>query len=111
MKASPQTRTASLIAALWQRNRPQVLERLAILEAAAVAAQAGTFSVEQKVEAEATAHKLAGSLGMYNFPLGTEAARSFELELNAPEPDPAKLMELAATLRAALFPDRETGPQ
>ncbi len=105
MQNSVQDRTARLIADLWLKSQPQVRQRVAVLEAAAAAAQIAPLSNEQRAEAESIAHKLAGSLGMFGFPAGTEAARAYEVELHAPAPDPAKLTELAATLRATLFPE------
>ncbi len=94
--------TSQLIAELWKRNRPLMLERLAQLDAAAAAAHAGTLSAEARAEAESTAHKLSGSLGMFGFQTGTECARALEAELQTAAPQPAMLAALAERLREAV---------
>jgi len=58
-------KTASLIAAVWQRNRALVEDRIALLARAAAAAEAGMLMDDLRQEACGAAHKLAGSLGMY----------------------------------------------
>ena len=55
----------TMLAAIWQRHRPIVLERLNLLDRAASAAMEDTLSLELHEEAAEVAHKLAGSLGMY----------------------------------------------
>lgn len=75
--------TRKLLAGLWEKNLPVLRERLTQLEAAAEAAAAGTLSAEQRREAGSTAHKLAGSLGMFGYPRGTELARALEQSFEA----------------------------
>jgi HPt (histidine-containing phosphotransfer) domain-containing protein len=104
MSTPAQTATQKAIAAIWQRNQPQVLERLTLLDRAAAAALAQTLSFELRDEATSAAHRLAGSLGMFGFPEGTRLARQLEQELLAPACEPATLAQLAADLRASLFP-------
>ena len=100
MPDSAQTKTQMMIAALWERNQPQVLERLALLDRAA----AGPLAQPFQQEAAATAHKLAGSLGMFGFHEGTRLARELELLLETDSPDPAQLTPLTTALRQTLFP-------
>jgi HPt (histidine-containing phosphotransfer) domain-containing protein len=97
-------KTAALLAALWVRNRPMVEERLAVLDRAAAAAAGGALGEELRAEAAGNAHKLAGSLGMYGFDEGTRVARELEVLLGVATPDAARLGELIAELRAAIFP-------
>ncbi len=104
MQESLQARAARLIAELWQRSQPQVRERVDLLEAAAESSRSGTLTIQQRADAEATAHKLAGSLGMFGFPRGTDLARAFEQEIRKPAPDPAELSHLVSSLRSTLFP-------
>jgi len=104
MPDSAQSKTQNMIAALWQRSQPQVLDRLALLDRAAV--EPLTTSLQQ--EAAATAHKLAGSLGMFGFPEGTRIARDLEQLLETESPDPVQLKSLTTMLRQAIFP---IGPQ
>jgi HPt (histidine-containing phosphotransfer) domain-containing protein len=97
-------KTASLLAAIWQRNRALVEERLALLDRAASSAAAGGLSDELRQEACNTAHKLAGSLGMYGFDEGTRIAREMEVLLGEDAPDPVQLGDLVAALRKAILP-------
>ncbi len=97
------------IAALWQRNQPQIMDRLALLDRAAAAAIAGNLTLELRQEATAIAHKLAGSLGIFGFDEGTAIARRIEQQLEAAAPesqphDPQLLAARAAQLRQSLFP-------
>jgi HPt (histidine-containing phosphotransfer) domain-containing protein len=98
-------RTASLLAALWVRNRPLVEQRLDSLDQAIAAASDGTLSVELREEAADNAHKLAGSLGMYGFPEGTQLAREIEILLDYRTPNLPRLTTLTAELRQTLFPE------
>ncbi len=86
------------IAALWQRNQPLLLERLALLDRAA----AGPLTPALRGEAIAIAHKLSGSLGMFGFYDGTQIAREIEAQLESPAPDAATLTALTAQLRSAV---------
>jgi HPt (histidine-containing phosphotransfer) domain-containing protein len=97
--------TGALLSRLWQRSLPLLLERLAVLDAAANAAHAGTLAADLRAQATDEAHKLAGSLGMFGYPDGTDLARKIELLLEAPgSPPPDYLTELTTELRAILFP-------
>jgi len=99
-------KTASLLAEIWQRNRPLVEERLALLDRAAAAAAAGALNLEPRAEAGGAAHKLAGSLGMYGYDEGTRIARQIEvLLLGDATLDAARLGTLVAELRRAIFPE------
>jgi HPt (histidine-containing phosphotransfer) domain-containing protein len=104
MSDSTQSRASELIAEVWQRSLPQIRERLALLDAAAAAAQSGTLAEPQRAAAESVAHKFSGSLGMFGFPEGTDLARALEDEYRSESPNPDVLAELTASLRAALFP-------
>jgi HPt (histidine-containing phosphotransfer) domain-containing protein len=92
-----------LLAALWQRNLPVLQERLKLLDEAAEAAATQTLTAQRRMDAAATAHKLAGSLGMFGYPRGTELARNLEVLLDAPDTvDALVLRELATALRESL---------
>jgi len=95
---------ASLLAALWVRIRPTVEERLETLDLAATAASAGRLDESLRADAMGSAHKLAGSLGMYGYSEGTRVARELEVLLSGPAPDAGRLGALTAELRGALFP-------
>jgi HPt (histidine-containing phosphotransfer) domain-containing protein len=98
-------KTAALLAQLWVKNRPIIEERLATLDGVAAAAAACVLSDEQRAAGNATAHKLAGALGMYGFDEGTRIAREIEVLLGGAAPDAARLSGLIAELRAAIFPE------
>jgi HPt (histidine-containing phosphotransfer) domain-containing protein len=91
-----------LIASLWERNRGQVEERLSLLESAATANRQGDMGEELSNAAREIAHKLAGSLGMFGFPVGSEIARQLELLFEHGNPDPEALLALTAQLRDSL---------
>jgi HPt (histidine-containing phosphotransfer) domain-containing protein len=102
--ADAEDRIAALLAAQWVKIRPLLEERMAALEKAAAAARADTLADDLRKEAGSSAHKLAGSLGMYGYDEGTRVARELEMLLNKATPDAAKLNGLIAELRATVFP-------
>jgi HPt (histidine-containing phosphotransfer) domain-containing protein len=98
-------KTDSMLAAIWQRHRPVVLQRLDLLDRTAAAAMEGALSLELHDEAVNAAHKLAGSLGMYGYDEGTRVAHEIEVMLlDDSGPDPMRLWELATELRRSVFP-------
>jgi HPt (histidine-containing phosphotransfer) domain-containing protein len=95
--------TRLLLAELWERNLPLIRDRCAQLEEALAATRANTLTSQMREEAIATAHKLAGSLGMFGYPEGTEHARRIEQQLESEIPlDPQRLSENVAALCNAL---------
>ncbi len=67
------------------------------------AAVVGRLSPMMRRGAADTAHKLAGSLGMFGYPRGTELAREIEQLLeNDSVVDAVTLRELVVELRASL---------
>lgn len=104
MRDDAHTSTQDLLVALWKRNQPLILERLAQLDSAALAAQAGAIPEELRELAESNAHKLSGTLGMFGYHEGTTVARELEHQLQQAPQDPAKLNELTRNLRDALYP-------
>ena len=82
---------------------PLIADRLNGLDIACEAAVLGRLSPIMRRGAMDTAHKLAGSLGMFGYPLGTELAREIEqmLEYDGVV-DAGMLRELVIELRACL---------
>jgi PAS domain S-box-containing protein len=72
------------VAAVWNRFKGRVEEQVSLLEETAVAASTQK-SLNQKLrkQAQKEAHTLAGSLGTFGFPLGSEVARKIEHLLKA----------------------------
>jgi HPt (histidine-containing phosphotransfer) domain-containing protein len=96
------TEMARFIHALWERNQDQIQNRLQLLDSAAAANRDGDMGEELRSEAREIAHKLAGSLGMFGFPMGSEIARRLELLFESRDPDPELLAELTVQLRGSL---------
>lgn len=94
---------AELLSRIWQQSLPLMRERVAVLQQAAQLACSDALSLEARTGAADLAHKLAGSLGMFGFPQGTEIAREMEQILEAKtSPDASRLHELAERLRSVL---------
>jgi HPt (histidine-containing phosphotransfer) domain-containing protein len=72
------SRLAAMQAAAWEEAQPRIMDRLAVLHAAAAAARDGGMSAELRREAESEAHKLSGSLGMFGLPDGSVIAHDIE---------------------------------
>lgn len=92
---------------IWLQYRPVVVARLDPIDLAAAALEAGACSKAQLKTAEEAAHKLAGSLGTFGMPDGSETARELELLLREARPEPARVAALARELAAILA----RGPQ
>jgi HPt (histidine-containing phosphotransfer) domain-containing protein len=99
---------AAAIAALWNDAQPRALARVAVLEAAVAALGDGALGEAAAAEATGEAHKLAGALGTFGMPAGSERARAIELRLagGVGPPDAQELAAGVAALRAIV----EAGP-
>lgn len=89
------------IADLWRDAQPRALARVTVLERAVAALRSGDLPPELADEARREAHKLAGSLGTFGMPAGTDHARAVELRLEAgvARHDAAELGDHVARLR------------
>ena len=97
------TPSEQMLTALWQRGLPRLHSRLDLLDRAAASAVAGTLARDVREQAAETAHKLAGSLGMFGYTQGTGLAREIEVLLEAAgEVDTIQLRALTAALRKTL---------
>ena len=95
--------SAELLSRIWLQNLPIMRDRVASLETAAAEALHGTLSAARRTEASDIAHKLAGSLGMFGYPAGTDIARLMEQMLEAEDPvDAPAFVSRVVQLRAAL---------
>ncbi len=96
------------IAAIWARQRPQTRERVKLLQRIADSvSDTRSIDADSRAAALDTAHKLAGSLGMYGYMDATNHARAIEQVLDVTGlPQPERLQEhvdaLAASLAGAL---------
>ena len=92
---------AAEIARVWDAGKAAMHARLDAVDAAGAALLAGSLDDERRAAATAAAHKLAGSLGTFGLPEGSELASELELMLRAPGvPAVMRLAELAERLRA-----------
>jgi HPt (histidine-containing phosphotransfer) domain-containing protein len=87
------------LAALRHRHRESARARIATLSDAAAALLGGDLGEKQRREAEREAHKLAGSLGTYGLPRGSEIARELELRFGE-RPADADASEIAALVES-----------
>jgi diguanylate cyclase (GGDEF)-like protein len=87
------------VEAIWERSRERNAGRIGTLEEAIGAMLDDSLNEDLRARAERDAHKLAGSLGMFGFPRGSEIARELEQALAAPAPTQAfHLAELTLAL-------------
>ena len=89
--------------AIWERSRPVLRGRLEYIEAADTALTERRLDAVGREAALRAAHQLAGSLGTFGLPEGTDLARAIERELNG-DHDARRFAELTARLRALLLP-------
>ena len=104
--------TQEKLAALWETGRTMSLERVAAVETALVKVLTG--QPVDLAEAVSAAHKLAGTLGMFGRPEGSQIAREIEHALEGTEVDyeaALGLAELAAKLRSSVESASEEAPQ
>jgi diguanylate cyclase (GGDEF)-like protein len=100
------TTVSAAVQAVFQRSRGELSRRVGTLEEMVAAMAQGSLDETLRASSERDAHKLAGSLGMFGLPLGSELAREVEQALALPE-GPAmaaapRLAELVLTLRSQL---------
>ncbi|MBW4494919.1 MAG: response regulator [Oscillatoria princeps RMCB-10] len=76
--AATQQKIEEAVSELWKRFKEPSKKRVAEIELAVAALEEGRLSEELRSSAISEAHKLAGSLGTYGFPLGSKLARNIE---------------------------------
>jgi HPt (histidine-containing phosphotransfer) domain-containing protein len=94
--------TAQLKAALdqvWQKSLPLLRDRVHALDQALTAIQSDQLTPELRSNAALEAHRLAGLLGTFGYPEGTDAARMLEIVFDS---DAILTPQLAETLAPAL---------
>lgn len=105
--------TQDALRAIWAEHRDELVGRIGVIERAVTSLIEGTLEESLRREAERAAHQLAGSLGTFGFPDGSERARRLELALEARAAlGPAQVPELAAlvlALEEELRADAEAG--
>lgn len=99
---TPQSNQA-LIAELWARFAPVIEERLTAIESLVSTVESGQSpSADQITEARYASHNLAGSLGSYGKPVGSDVAREIQHLIDAHTFRAERLRPLLENLRAVL---------
>jgi HPt (histidine-containing phosphotransfer) domain-containing protein len=96
--------------ALWERFRETMFARLNLIEQAGGAALTDSLRDEQRIQALAAAHKLAGSLGTFGLGNGSKIASELEVILEGTEPLPLMQSNRLRDLAKGLRQEMERGP-
>ncbi|MEO7454611.1 MAG: response regulator [Gemmatimonadaceae bacterium] len=103
------------LAGIWERSRDAILERVTVVEDAAMALVAGTLSTDARRHAEQEAHKLAGTAGTFGYHEATDLAREAEQLLAGDRElgraEMLRLSQIAVRLRDLLEQPMELAPQ
>ncbi len=83
---------------IWQRIKDKLAQRTAIIEQATNAIVNNRLEEELRQQATSEAHKLAGSLGIFNFQEGSRLAREVEEILTRGQPFSRKQKQLLSRL-------------
>jgi HPt (histidine-containing phosphotransfer) domain-containing protein len=75
---SQEQKLQTMLTALWERSRHTVVERAALLEKAGALLKENRMDDATQQRAVDSAHKLAGVLGTFGLPRGTDLAREAE---------------------------------
>jgi HPt (histidine-containing phosphotransfer) domain-containing protein len=76
---SQEQKLQTMISALWERSRHTVVERAALLRTAGDLLSDNSLDQATQQKAVDSAHKLAGVLGTFGLPQGTDLAREAEV--------------------------------
>lgn len=88
-----------MLQAMWKNSHATIVERLHILREAQKMLEAGSLDEAARKNAESAAHKLAGVLGTFGLPCGTELASRIEEQLASSSPlDASRADELRSWL-------------
>jgi len=109
-KPDEQQQTIVALAGVWQRFQPRISQQVAVLEQAAAALAQQELSLELRNSATTEAHTLAGSLGTFGFPQGSQLARKIERLLQSQSlgrSEATRMGELVTALRQTIEPASE----
>lgn len=99
MKQVREEQLRSRLREVWANTRELVEERVELLESATARLRAGSLENEERFRAVSTAHKLAGTLGMFGMSEASECAKAIE-EMYAHDKTDERLGAVVARLRA-----------
>lgn len=110
MEPANESSVAVAMNRLWLQFLPQIKERVAVLQAAALALAEGKLTAEHRGQAISAAHKLAGVLGTFGLAEGTILAREAETfysnDLQTGSATSGRLTQIPLQLQA-MFDDRK----
>lgn len=113
--AATKQRTQAAIAGVWHRFKGKINDQVAVLEQAVAALRKNELEPERRSLAEREAHTLAGSLGTFGLPKGSQLARKIEQILNTGQlghKETVQLSRLVKALRKEIEPSLlETAPE
>jgi HPt (histidine-containing phosphotransfer) domain-containing protein len=107
---SPEQKLQTMLSALWERSRHTVVERAALLQEAGKLWSNDRLDEATRLRAVDSAHKLAGVLGTFGLPRGTELAREAEQVFGQPIPPTKVEIEQLLVLLAELTSLIDRGP-
>ena len=107
---SQEQKLQSMISALWERSRHTVVERAALLRTAGELLVDNRLDQATQRSAVDSAHKLAGVLGTFGLPRGTDLAREAEELFGQPMPPSKPEIERLQVLLAELTHLIDRGP-
>jgi len=101
------------LAEIWERVKPQYVDRIAVIEQAIVTLQTGILDESLRHQSQREAHTLAGSLGSFGFEAASQLAQKIEQRLKVNplnERDIEPLLQLVDSLHHALATPEESSP-
>jgi HPt (histidine-containing phosphotransfer) domain-containing protein len=101
----------TMLSGLWDRSRHTVAERAALLRTAGELWNENRLDAATQRRAVDSAHKLAGVLGTFGLPRGTDLAREAECLFGQDTPPGRNEIERLQVLLAELATLIEQGPQ
>ena len=87
-----------MLAGIWEKHKPEMEERLAVLEQTCRILSERELSAEERTAAVFAAHKLAGALGTFGRTQGSEISRTIEHRLEGGKSLQAHLPEIRDTI-------------
>ena len=107
---SQEQKLQTMISALWERSRHTVVERAAMLRTAGDLLATTVWTRPPRLSAVDSAHKLAGVLGTFGLPRGTDLAREAEVLFGQSTPPGKVEIERLQVLLAELTRLIDRGP-
>lgn len=106
--SAPKSQLANGLLKIWQRHQQLVHQRAAFIADAVVLLKLNQLTPDLRQQAGEDAHKLAGNLGTFGHPTGSEHARALELKfLSEGQLDTSDVQQLVSHVEALRLAIRE----